>query len=523
MRAIELLNGLELPQPGGASDGAAAKKLLVKADEKTKAFVDQYTADRGDNRATDEEHRDTTGKEAIASFVETLRRPDVLSLFPDAGAAPGARQGGVAAHLKDLPPEDLPEEHRSSVLGEIDKFRQASAAREDEKRRREQIMERERLAGPSSSSPAYPSGPSGMRDPRDPQSYNHGAPSFVRPNGAAAPAPPPIRREDMDPEAADAEEEQRRISSKHRDEARRAEAASSAYENQERARLNHWTRILDESNAEAARKARAADGLAHRLSNWDEEEERSREIFYADRRRWRQHRALALRREMEDDAADERREVAEEEKRRQDEEKARVRREEEEKKMREEQRKAGVLLGEHAPLKLKSHVNEAGGAGGAAAAAAAAPVAAFSSADDGGAESSRARKNMAGILDDVPATNGNADASERRAAVRAALEEVDSTDLFSGNGPSTTHILWPHLSQPALSSYVAKLVEEMVGEAVPELQEVVVEKVAQCKGEDAGLAKSIEDTVQPVLAEEAGIFTEKLWRWLVEETQAAAS
>ncbi|PWN29932.1 hypothetical protein BDZ90DRAFT_228976 [Jaminaea rosea] len=574
MRAIDLLNGLELPVPGG-SEGVAAKKLLVKADEKTKAFVEQYKVERGEGREEHEEQRDGAGKDGIASFIATLQRPDVLTLFPDAaGASSSSRPGGgsgVAAHLKDLPPEDLPEEHRNSVLSEIDKFRQASAAREDEKRRRERVLERERMGAPTgprdTSSPMGSSGLGGSGGTRDPQSFNHGAPGFVRSstdiNGAAAEQ---RRREDMDPEEADEAEEQRRLSSKHAEEARRAEEALAKHAQQERARLDHWTRIIDDGKREAERRASRAEHMAQRLrcdppasdgagsSGWDDEHERQRDPFYIDRRRWRHARSVALRREQEDDLADERREAVELERARQEEERARIRREEEEKKLREEQRKAGVLLGaegEHKPLKLKNATGVSGAAGpssstttgatGGSTAATGAPV--FSSAlgedDEEGAEgSSRARKNMAHLLDDLPPTNGasaqdDASTKERRLAIRASLDEVDRLDLFSSRGPSSdTKILWSYLSLPSLSAFVGKLVRETVGEAVPELEEVVIERLTQFQQKKAGagegdardgaqLARDIGEAVEPVLADEAGAFTERLWRWLVEETQIA--
>lgn len=42
-RAVALLNGVELP---ALEEGCANKKLLVKADEKTKRFMDAYNSQR---------------------------------------------------------------------------------------------------------------------------------------------------------------------------------------------------------------------------------------------------------------------------------------------------------------------------------------------------------------------------------------------------------------------------------------------------------------------------------------------
>jgi RNA-binding protein 25 len=43
LRAMQLLNGVELP---ALEDGCVNKKLLVKADEKTRHFLDAYAAQK---------------------------------------------------------------------------------------------------------------------------------------------------------------------------------------------------------------------------------------------------------------------------------------------------------------------------------------------------------------------------------------------------------------------------------------------------------------------------------------------
>lgn len=230
MRAIDLLNGVELPTPANA-DPTKQKKLVVKADEKTKSHIEQYKVDRGDSRSDFENNLDSSGQAAINAFIETLKSPQALSLFRDSSSANAT---AVPAHLRDLPPEDLPEEHRKSVLGEIDKFRQASAAREEEKRRRERVLERERsYASGSSSSVAPPTGPrSAAAGGHDPQSFNHGAPGFVRESGSSSgagsggDAAPHPAQEDLDPEELDERAERKRKELKAKDEERRAQEVS---------------------------------------------------------------------------------------------------------------------------------------------------------------------------------------------------------------------------------------------------------------------------------------------------------
>lgn len=222
MRSIDLLNGLKLPSPANA-DPSKEKSLVVKADEKTKAFVEQYKVDRGESRSDFEHNLDSTGQSAINSFIETLRSPQALTLFADSSNADAS---AVPAHLRDLPPEDLPEEHRKSVLGEIDKFRQASAAREEEKKRRERVLERERGAGTLPSGPrAGPTSAPAARPNGHAQDSNHGLPGFVRESGAGGSTPTSAAApslDDMDPEEADEIAERRRQELKAKDDDRRA-------------------------------------------------------------------------------------------------------------------------------------------------------------------------------------------------------------------------------------------------------------------------------------------------------------
>jgi hypothetical protein len=235
IRAIDLLNGLALPPPGVTDNfdkQEKTKKLNVKADEKTRAFVEEYKANRS-SRATAEDELDNAGRAQIDNFVKQLAAPDALSHFADAASANATL---VPAHLKDLPPEDVPEEHRTSVLGEIDKFRQASAAREEEKRMRERVLERERMqqahmaGGSGSGRPTGPrlggppTGPNGAAG-ANPQSFNHGAPSFVQARADAGAK----SLEDMDPEEADEVEHQRRKDLAAKDDERRTAEVSRPY------------------------------------------------------------------------------------------------------------------------------------------------------------------------------------------------------------------------------------------------------------------------------------------------------
>ncbi|PWN23315.1 hypothetical protein BCV69DRAFT_310784 [Microstroma glucosiphilum] len=526
IRAIDLLNGLALPPPGVTDNfdkQEKTKKLNVKADEKTRAFVEEYKANRS-SRATAEDELDNAGKAQIDNFVKQLAAPDALSHFADAASANATL---VPAHLKDLPPEDVPEEHRTSVLGEIDKFRQASAAREEEKRMRERVLERERMqqahmaggsgpgrpTGPRLGGP--PTGPNGAAGV-NPQSFNHGAPNFVQSRADAGAK----SLEDMDPEEADEVEHQRRKELAAKDDERRTAEALSAYTNRERQRLAHWTRILEDSKLEDSRREKLRSQLLHRSEEWDEDLERSRELFWLDRPRWRHYRNPMLRREQDEDAADARAEEEEARKAQLEAEKFLARQEEEMRKHLEEQRKAGVLVdgSNMQPLKLKIGAGAGANKDGTAPALTAPAGGAVLGGDDED-EESKARRGAAikvDLGDGMTPEERTAAVQAKRREVLAALSDLSREDLFG------VPVKWDWVDEASIAEVYQRRVEEAVteaiGEPVPELVDVVVGMIRSHKG-----AEAIQQAVEPVMAEDAPEFTESIWRLLVEESTVASS
>jgi RNA-binding protein 25 len=238
----------------------------------------------------------------------------------------------VPSHLKDLPPEELPEEHRGSVLSEIEKFRQASAAREDEKKRREKIQDLERvranrdhnrgdLTGPSSNGRA-------VGGDQDKQSY-------LRPVGFVESAGAEEER-NLRADKRDEKEEERRREKEQDDLTRIANDAERRFLGLERSRIIHWEREIGRDQAEDEKRDREAAFKTRLYEGWDQRREMEKQQFYTDRQRWRlleeEERAKIeaerfLAQQAEDMAAFE-----------------------------AKQRAAGVLIpgeGSHAPLKLK--------------------------------------------------------------------------------------------------------------------------------------------------------------------------
>ena len=132
-----------------------------------------------------------------------------------AGSDGSEVRSSIPSHLKDLPPEELPEEHRTSVLSEIDKFRQASAAREEEKKRRDRVLEQERRMQQGGGWGPQQGGPQGPMDgPSRPA--GDGRQSYNKPLDFVA------QKEITDPVERDTEEEKERL--RRAEEAKRKQA-----------------------------------------------------------------------------------------------------------------------------------------------------------------------------------------------------------------------------------------------------------------------------------------------------------
>ncbi|KIO02958.1 hypothetical protein M404DRAFT_638155, partial [Pisolithus tinctorius Marx 270] len=125
IRCINLLNGVELP---ALEDGCASKKLLIKADEKTKLFMDAYSAQKMKTDVDEAKVQEALQK--ITSLVEDINRSSQDAA--NRGLIDKERYV-IPPHLHDLQEADLPEGQRGLVISEIAQFRERAAKREREK------------------------------------------------------------------------------------------------------------------------------------------------------------------------------------------------------------------------------------------------------------------------------------------------------------------------------------------------------------------------------------------------------
>ncbi|GAC75206.1 hypothetical protein PANT_14d00085 [Moesziomyces antarcticus T-34] len=485
LRAIHVLQGLQLPSMG-AEASAPPKKLVVKADERTKRFLDKYQHTRvasASDRANDDR-----ALAAVRHVVRNMSDPNAeVEVDP-------SRPGYVVPdHLKDLPPEELPEDQRATVLSEIEQFRLAAAARDAETRRREAEFERQRAVERARRADLQASS---SRNGEDAQSYRkpvdfHAASSYD--------AQADIVREPEDADQVAEDERRERAQAAAR---AAASDAERAYLVRERQRLTHWQKEADRQAAEAERWERDAASQLRRWTDWSDETATRKELFYTDRPRWRQFRAPARRREQEADARD--RELEQDEK-------ARAQHESETflaqqaadmARLTQQQRAAGVLVDSSlAPIKITFTGTEA------------APSATGSAVKVLGEEEDEQTKRGLKHIHLGESLSAR-ERAEKLAAIAAGLPS-DTAELLAQT-PG-----WEWIDAAMVRKYrswVDAQIEESLGEKVDELVNVVVETI-----QSHASASALVEVVEPVLDDEAEAFVEKLWRMLLVDSQAAAA
>ncbi|UZJ52678.1 hypothetical protein CBS101457_001998 [Exobasidium rhododendri] len=499
LRALAVLSGQELPALGAVyqESADATKKLTVKADAKTRKFLDQYEQEKQKT-----EHDDHAERQA-RDGVDTVMTQMLLSANTESTETVASYN--VPSHLKDLPPEELPEEHRGSVLSEIEKFRQASAAREDEKKRKEKIQDLERvranrdhnrggLTGPASNGRA-------LGGEQDRQSY-------LRPVGFVG-SSDAEEEKNLRMDQKDEKEEERRQQREQDDLNRTALDAERRFLGLERSRLTHWERELGREKAEEEDRERESVVRKRIYDGWDQKREAERQYFYTDRQRWRLTRKAARDREEREDEQDRQAQAEEEKRAKSEAEKFLAQQAEDMAAFEAKQRAAGVLIpgeGSHAPLKLKVAPTAVHGSEESARQV---QVGVLGNAEDDSDLTGLRRGKLARIDLNDEAT----DASNREERKRKIREDLpaDATSVFDREPK------WEHLRESDIEeSYKALLdkgIVESIGESVPDMVEELVSKIRAHHS-----AKDLISVVEEVLEEEAVPLIERLWRELLINT-----
>ncbi|KAJ7508259.1 hypothetical protein B0H11DRAFT_21373 [Mycena galericulata] len=508
LRALALLNNVELP---ALEDGCANKKLLIKADEKTRAFLDAYASTRPLEPASAQ-----AAKAAIDTVVSDVTRLAAASTSEK-------EKYVVPPHLHDLQEADLPETQRGLVISEIAQFRERAAKREREKMR--ELQQQTQMPGgggapsgpkmrewgrPKESSEAQQQHSSPQQQqqqaPRD-QGMGKGAQGYNKPVDF-------VREVRKGPMQTDEELEAERKEGRRRDEEVSFRDRERRYEPRERARILALERAIARQRATAEAEARDRVDVRARLEAWDDDE--SDELFYVDRARWRSVRARHLAAERSADAAS----AAFEE-----EEAANLARESEDflarqmgemQALAEEQRRAGLLLDDGAPVRLsvslgglvaKEKEKDGGGAAGGV------REGVFGVEED---EEDAARKRKVPLVKlDFSAAEAGPEATRERLEGMKERVPADREALFKAK------VRWDGMTDSMIDRkfepLVKRLMTQYLGDA-EEAEELIMFVVEHLK-DHKGPAKLVEG-LEPVLEEEAVEVTAAVWRQLIFESMA---
>lgn len=296
LRAIKTLNGVSVP---AGERGQPRKNLLVKADEKTRAFLDDY--EKTLLKTDDEEMEEHRAEEVIAKILDHMSDPTLHAKGPNMNnAVPIADD--TPAHLRDLPPEEIPEAHRQETLNMIEMFRSgamvnpAVKSKQVQRQEREQ-RDRERLERDQAERERERDQKSNMRkwgsrnsfSGNDPQSFNKPV-GFVRSSSSHQPQQdrsdelPLTFEQAMSMVEQDEKAEKDRLARRSRDRELAFRDRERKFEGKERARLNEYDRDLARERANDSSDTSARESALHKLLAVDDDKlAEKNELFYVNR------------------------------------------------------------------------------------------------------------------------------------------------------------------------------------------------------------------------------------------------
>ncbi|WRT65978.1 uncharacterized protein IL334_002929 [Kwoniella shivajii] len=557
LRCIRCLNGVELPDlsPEGRRDGKK-KALVVKADQKTQEFLEEFESTLG--RSDNDEEADAATRKSITHIVALLINPNAQ--HPDAGPGQGGGDSPlqviVPAHLQDLKEGDLPENQRVAVLDQISIFREQAAKREKEKKVAQEEKERFKAMQASQTFNRTPvansnygygnrglakqqqqaemrqwnnqSSPHGQQTPLGQQQYqqNGAGPSRVRdPQGYDKPVgfvAAQSAEGKVDSGRTDEEEEDLRRQRRQREKDIALRDAERRVENRERIRIDALNRELAQRKAHQDLIERNRHRQEDQYENWDDDEviEKGRELFYADRATWRARRQRIRQQEYQDDVRDRQQEEDELQALEKESEEFLKRQMADMAEFEIEQKAKGLLTEDSAPIRLniQAPVIDVKPKEEKKPVIAHKPV--VLAGDEEDEESERKKKRTFIKLDDE-GINGNdgLTEAERIAKRNARLLEVRNALPESKREIWRRPIDWASIGESTIKDKIKPFVETKItaflGELDQDLVEFVLEHLRDKKGSD-----DLVDGLEPILAEDAEAFVVQLWKQLLFESEA---
>ncbi|KAJ3521934.1 hypothetical protein NMY22_g12103 [Coprinellus aureogranulatus] len=497
LRAMELLNGVELP---ALEDGCANKKLLIKADEKTKHYLDAYQSQK---MSTDEEER--RKEEAKKKVQQHLADINKIQQEAANNGLIDKEKYIIPPHLHDLQESDLPETQRGLVMTEIAQFRERAAKREREKLRDVQASIPTLLPTPNGPKQREwgksPSVPPAKHGPQAGQAYSKAG--FVKGEEAATPQ---VR---STPAAkTDEELEAERKEARRRDEENSFKDRERRYEPRERSRIQAIERGIAREQAEREAQERDKIEMKQRLDVWDDDE--SDELFYVDRVRWRHIRARRLEAEEANDEKSRKYEEQEAENLRKESEEFLARQMDEMQSLAEEQRKAGMLLDDGAPVRLNVSI-AAPTAGAKDGAQEKAKTTVFVQEEE--EEDALKKRKVPLVKLDFSVAESSEQIQERLLRIKDSVPR-EAEPLFKSK------VRWDALSDTVIDRKFEPLVKRLMTKYLGEMEEEDLILFVLEHLKDHKAPHKLVEGLEPVLEEEALEYVVGLWRQIIFESMA---
>ncbi|EKM49796.1 uncharacterized protein PHACADRAFT_265493 [Phanerochaete carnosa HHB-10118-sp] len=500
LRAMTLLNGVELP---ALEDGCVNKKLLAKADEKTKVFLDAYSGQKMKTDADEEIMRQAKAK--VDLLVADIHK--VSQDAADQGLIDKEKYV-IPPHLHDLQEADLPETQRGLVMTEIAQFRERAAKREREKLRDVQAAVPTILNMPSGPKQREWGKPGPSPSPQATKSTSYGKPPGFVKAGEDRETPSSGETEAAVSRSVktDEELEAERKEARRRDEENSFKDRERRYEPRERTRIQALERSIARERALKEAEERDRVEMRARLDVWDDDE--SDELFYTDRVRWRTQRVRRLTAEEAADAESRLYEERETENLRRESEAFLARQMDEMQALQEEQRKAGMLLEDGAPVKLNVSLAPIVSKGEGAPAENKAAVAFGQEEEE--EEGIRKRK----------APPPQLDLAESGEKAKERLEKIKTTVPTDRETLFKSKVRWDGVTDTMIDRKLEPLVKRLMIKYLGELEDDdLVMFVLEHLKDHKGPQKLIEG-LEPVLEEEAIELVISVWRQIIYESMA---
>ncbi|PVF98479.1 hypothetical protein CPB86DRAFT_797284 [Serendipita vermifera] len=524
LRAIELLNGVELPSQ---ESGQPSKKLLVRADEKTGNFLKAYESSR---IKTDQDDLQTeTSRTIIAGLLEGLRTGQPL---PEASNA-AEPQSVVPPHLHDLQEADLPEDQRGLVISEIELFRKRAVKKAGADKTagvgpvnamggntgfgaptqpKERTWGRQNSIGGGINTNTPPKGPAATnaRQPSQPQQESPTRPESPTPRSRDLQSyqqPPEFVKADAS-KKTDEERDRDLKAKKLKADEQEFRHRERIWENAEYKRIKRLSHMAAVENAVQENEERDRQDMKERLEIWDDDE--SDELFYVDRAEWRRKRQRVLQRELADDAHARNVARAEEERAQRESQMFLERQMEEMRATQEEQKRAGLLVDDAAPIKLNVLASKplANTAVSSTQGTAPEPRVVFGPEDE---EDVVVKKKRVPLVELDFIVDGEK-AKEKLENLRTQVTR-DKDALWKAK------IRWEAISDRVIDKKIEPLIHRKIEEYLGEVDDDLVMFVIEHLKDHKGPSKLVEE-LESVLVDETVSFVIAIWRQIVFESVA---